>query len=401
MSRGRQRPTAGAVDRLPSGRWRVRIVDPTTRRRVSIGSYRTRSQAEAAFAAAVVDQARGGWVTPEDGRITLAEYAPRWLASRLTSGGESLRPRVRELHDAQLRLHILPVLGSVPLGRLKTAAVRRWHSELLTGGVGQSTAAKCYRLLRAILNTAVEDGHVVANPCSIKGAGVEHCEERRIPSIDEVYGIAGVVSPRFRALVLLAAFGGLRRGELFALTRVDVDLLHRTVNVRAQRQESKSGAALIGPPKTAAGWRVLALPAELVPVLDNHLDAWVAAAPGALVFVGDRGAPLRAGVWQREWDAARRSIGKPELHLHDLRHVAGTLAAATGAGTKEIMRRLGHATPQAALRYQHATDDRDRVLADGIDAVIRAARIETKADVVPIGTHPATPRCTLRGAYPA
>jgi integrase len=245
-----------------------------------------------------------------------------------------------------------------------------------------TSALRRYRLLRAILNTAVEDGHLVANPCAIKGAGVEPYEGRRIPSIDGVYSRAEAVGPRFRALVLLAAFGGLRRGEPFALTRRDIDLLHRTIDVRAQRRESKTGQTLVGPPKSVAGRRALALPAELVPVLEQHLDLWVATHPDAPVFVGDRGAPLRAGVWQREWVRARSKVGRPGLHLHDLRHIAGTLAASTGAGTKAIMRRLGHATPQASLRYQHATDDRDRVLADGIDALIRAARDDTSRTVV-------------------
>ena len=101
-------------------------------------------------------------------------------------------------------------------------------------------------------------------------------------------------------------------------------------------------------------------------------------------FVGERGAPLRPGVWQHEWVRARTKVGRPDLHLHDLRHVAGTLAAATGASTKELMRRLGHATPQAALRYQHATDDRDEGIAAGIDYIIRAARAATEDGVVPL-----------------
>src|SRR5205085_6056147 len=118
---------------------------------------------------------------------------------------------------------------------------------------------------------------------------------------DQVYALADRVSPRFRALVLLAALGGLRRGELFALARRDVDLLHRTVDVRVQRQETKGGAALVGPPKTAAGRRTLALPDELVVELRAHLERWTAPGPDALVFVGERGAPLRSGVWQKEW----------------------------------------------------------------------------------------------------
>jgi integrase len=381
VARGRRRQIGG-VDRLPSGRWRVRVGDPVTGQRLSLGTFRTKGAAEIAFAAAVADQQRGAWVAPEDGRVTLGEYASAWLASRLTTRGEPLRPRVRDLYEGYLVNHILPSLGRVPLGQLTTASIRRWHAGLLEHGVGRSTTAKCYRLLRAILNTAVEDRHLVANPCSIKGAGVEPADERAIPTIAQVYALADAVAPRYRALVLLAAFGGLRRGELFGLTRADVDLLHRVVHVRNQRQESKRGEQLTGPPKTVAGRRSLALPAELVPELEEHLSRWVAPVPDTLVFVGEKGAGVRPGVWQREWDRARRSVGLPGLHLHDLRHVAGTLAAATGAGTKEIMRRLGHATQGAALRYQHATDERDRVLASGIDRLIRAAREEPTAPVV-------------------
>lgn len=383
MARSRRRQLGG-IDRLPSGRWRIRVVDPASGRRVSVGTFRTKAEAEVAFAAAISDQQRGAWVAPEDGRMTLAEYAPRWLESRLTSRGEPLRPRVRDLYEGYLRLHILPTLGPIPLGRLTTASVRRWHAGLLADGPGPSTVAKCYRLLRAILNTAVEDRHLVVNPCAIKGAGVEPCEERAIPTIAQVFALADAVAARYRALVLLAAFGGLRRGELFGLTRHDFDLLHRTVDVRTQRQESKRGAQLVGPPKTAAGRRKLALPTELIPVIEDHLSRWVAPEPDALVFVGEKGGPVRPGVWQREWDRARVPLGLGHVHLHDLRHVAGTLAAATGAGTKEIMRRLGHATQAAALRYQHATDERDRALANGIDRLIQAAATDPTPPVVPL-----------------
>ena len=116
--------------------------------------------------------------------------------------------------------------------------------------------------------------------------------------------------------------------------------------------------------------------------MEDHLARWAAPELCGLVFIGEKGGPVRPGVWQKEWDRARRSLDLEYVHLHDLRHVAGTLAAATGAGTKEIMRRLGHATQEAALRYQHATDERDRVLAAGIDRIIQAARTEPTTPIV-------------------
>lgn len=157
-----------------------------------------------------------------------------------------MRPKTVELYESFLRLHILPTLGPVPLGRLTTATVRSWHAALLAQGPGTASVAKCHRLLRTILGTAVEEGVIVANPCSIRGAGVESTEERTRPTLAEVYGLADAIQPQLRAFVLLAAFGGLRRGELLALTRNDLDLLHRTVDVRLQRQEAKAAVISSG-----------------------------------------------------------------------------------------------------------------------------------------------------------
>ena len=97
-----------------------------------------------------------------------------------------------------------------------------------------------------------------------------------------------------------------------------------------------------------------------------HLERFVAPQASAWVFTGDKGGPLREGVWQHEWAQAREKVSLPGLHFHDLRHVAATLAAETGAGVKEIMYRIGHSSPQAALRYQHASQRRDRTIADRI-----------------------------------
>ena len=152
-------------------------------------------------------------------------------------------------------------------------------------------------------------------------------------------------------------------------------------SVRVAGRQSARGEQLVGPPKTDAGRRTLSLPANVIPALEEHLQAWAAPSSDGLVFVGEKGAPLRPHVWQSEWNRARRSVGLERIHLHDLRHVAGTLAAATGAGTKELMHLLGHVSPQAALRYQHATRERDTFIAEAMERLIEAARTDPKASV--------------------
>jgi integrase len=112
-----------------------------------------------------------------------------------------------------------------------------------------------------------------------------------------------------------------------------------------------------------AGRRILSIPGQLVPELEAHLASYGQRGANGLVFTGDKGGPLRDHVWQAKWARARRAAGLPDLHFHDLRHVANTLTAASGASTRELMHRMGHASPAAALRYQHATRDRDAVIA--------------------------------------
>ena len=220
----------------------------------------------------------------------------------------------------------------------------------------------------------------MANPCTIKGAGVEPDDERPLPTLAQLSALATEVKPQYRALILLAAFGGLRRGELLGLERRDIDLLHRTVTVRVQRTEDDGCHHLVGAPKTDAGRRTLVLPVALVPEIETHLAEWTPPEPDAPVFVGPRGGPLRIATWKREWTRVRRALDLEGVPLHDLRHLAGTMAAATGASTKELVHRLGHASPRAALRYQHATAERDEAIADGIDRILEASQRDDGQD---------------------
>ncbi len=363
-----RRRTSGSVRRRSSGKWQARVRDPLTGRLTSLGTFATKADADRVVTLAVADQTRGAWIDPARGRLLVADYATRWLAERA-----QLRPRTFELYEGLLRLHVLPALGHVELGKVTPSGIRRWHSELLQAGQpGPSTVAKAYRLLHAIFATATADELIVKNPCVLRGAGIERAAERDVITIAQVWQLADAVESRYRVLVLMAAFTGLRRGELFGLTRERIDLLHKTVTVAEQRQQLRDGTIVIGPPKTDAGRRTLVLPEPIIPELDTHLATFGQPGPNGLVFTGDKGGPLRDHVWQTKWTKARRTVGRPDLHFHDLRHVANTLTAASGASTRELMHRMGHASPDAALRYQHATRDRDVAIAAALADLITA-----------------------------
>lgn len=353
----------GTTRRLPSGRWQARYSAPDGTRVTAERTFAARAEAASYLAKVQADLDRGTYVDPVASTETFGEYAATWLAQRA-----DLRPRTAELYEGLLNRHLLPHLATVPLARLTPALVRRWHAGRLQAGVGRSTVAKAYRLLKTILNTAVADEVLPRNPCLLRGAGSERTPERVPPTLLEAHALADAIQPRWRMLVLLASGSGLRWGELVALRRSSVGLEHGRVTVRDQLVETATGVSL-GPPKTDAGHRTVHLPPHLLPELAEHLDRWVGPADDAWLFCGPLGAPLVRRNFTVHWTRARTEAELAAVRFHDLRHLSATLAATTGATTRELMARMGHSSPRAALIYQHAAVDRDRALAVAMSAL--------------------------------
>lgn len=314
----------GTVRRLPSGRWQARYSAPDRTRVTAERTFGTRAEAGSYLVGVQADLDRGPFLDPVASTETFGEYATTWLAHRA-----DLRPRTAELYDGLLNRHLLPHLGDVPLNRLAPAAVRRWHAGRLQAGVGRSTVAKAYRLLKTILNTAVADEVLPRNPCLLRGAGSERTPERVPPTLLEAYALADAIQPRWRMLVLLAIWSGLRWGELVALRRSSIDLAHGCATVVDQLVETTSGVQL-GPLKTDAGRRTVHLPPHLLPELAEHLDRWVGPSGDAWLFCGPLGAPLVRRNFTVHWTRVRTEAGLPTVRFHDLRYLSATLAATTG-----------------------------------------------------------------------
>jgi integrase len=356
----------GNVRKLPSGRYQVRYRGPDGLMRTAPDTYARKADAERHLVLVETQMMRSEWADPTRAKVSLADYADRWIAER-----PGLRPRTVDLYRWLLRKHIAPYLGAVQLGRLDTPMVREWRSRLLANGVSASMAAKAYRLLRAVLMTAVvEDKLIAANPCRIKGADAENPAERPILTARQVFALAEEMPAPFRAFVLLATFANLRWGEITALHRMDLDTDARTVRVRHQYTERRGVGLELGPPKSRAGSRTVSYPAAITEAVNRHLVEFVRPEPAALVFAGTVGAPIWRGNFNRlvSWREAVTKVGVPELHFHDLRHTGNTLAAQTGASLKDLMARMGHDSTAAAIIYQHATRGADQAIADALSA---------------------------------
>jgi integrase len=361
----------GSVRELPSGKWQARYRGPDGLPRTAPKPLDTKRAAERWLVECEAEVLRGEWTDPEAGKVRLGEYAGRWVKER------ELKARTREEYERHLRLHVIPQLGHVEIGDLVPGHVRSWRSGLLEVGVGQSTVAKTYRILHAILATAVDDDLIRRNPCRIKGAGQDKAGERPTASLTQVFSVVEAIQPRYRLFVLLATFAQLRFGELVALRRNSLNVEAMELRVRRATAEMADGSVLDDDPKSEAGKRPISLPLGLRPDVETHLAQFAEAGPTGRLFVGPQGGVPRRRNFNRVWKKALATAAVPAppgLHLHDLRHTGSTWSAQSGATLKEVMARIGHSSTRAAMIYQHATRDRDRAIADALDSLIDAAR---------------------------
>ena len=357
----------GTVRKRASGRWQASYIEDGRRHTAPV-TYSVKLAAEGWLATERRLVESGQWTPPADRErqqqsagLTLGAYAEGWLDQR------DLKPRTREHYRTLAQRHILPSLGGLALAEISADDVRAWHASL--GDKTPTQRAHAYGLLRTIMGTALSDGKISANPCMIRGAGsAKRVVTIRPVSIEELARLTEAMPQQYHAMVLLAGWCALRFGELIELRRKDIDLRGGVVRIERGVVRTADGF-VVGRPKSEAGVRDVHVPPHLLDALADHLDVGVGSSPDALLFPNATGRHLQPSTFYRHWYKARAAIGRPDLRFHDLRHSGAVLAAATGATLAELMARLGHSTPQAAMRYQHSAQGADRRIAAALSAL--------------------------------
>lgn len=324
---------------------------------------------------------RGLWSPPGEDAASaeslpmLAEYAETWLAARLVRG-RPLKARTRAHYADLLDRFILPTFGESRLDEIDAQAVRSWYDDVLPED-SPTWRSHAYGLLRTMLGTAVSDGLISANPVAIRGAGrADRVHEVRPATLAELKAIVSAMPPRLRMMVLLGAWCAMRFGELAELRRGDIDLARGVIRVR-RGVVRVDGGFEVGSPKSAAGSRDVAVPPHLVDALAEHLSTHVVSSRDGLLFPAAGGGHMAPASLYRSYYPARRAAGRPDLRFHDLRHTGAVLAAQTGATLAELMARLGHSTPAAAMRYQTAAAGRDAAIAAGLSRLAGFGEVGT------------------------
>jgi integrase len=350
-------------------KYQVLYRDPTTKKEKSAGVHDRRSDANKHKLTIERDIATGNWFDPNDGNISLQEWATLWQASTT-----ALAPKTVSDYDSLIRTWILPTFGETSLSRITAMAVREWVADMDSHGLSARRTRKALMLLKQILNTAVDDRRIRSNPAAgVKGPKVRH-RERPYLQPHEVRELADKVQERHRALILVMGVAGLRFGEAVALQRGDIDILRGTIRVSKSVSEShhvgQGGRVEVKSPKNDKA-RTVRIPRFLAEVLNEHFQAFTPADPEALVFPATNGALLRATNFCPQ--ILRPGLASAGLNEsvtgHDLRHSAAAAMIAVNPNPQLIKQQLGHGSISTTYDfYGHLFPDETDKLADALDA---------------------------------
>jgi integrase len=344
----------GNIRQLPSGKWQARYRDAEGHSHTA-STFDTRKTAESALAAVQTDMARGAWMEPSRSAVTFAAFAEDVFPTF------EWKKSTREQHERALRRDLLPTFGKLSMSKITRQRVDRWWAE--QGQTGHLAARRAsYMLLSKLMSTAVAYDILLSSPCRVPNAGRDVATPRPSFSLSDFAQVVEQLDDRMR-LIAWTAFGGhLRLGELVGLRRGDFNAKTGILTVQRQVQELRGGLH-VGTPKSGQPKAVTVLePARSM--LAKHV-AENPMMPHAPLFTLENGKALTRHHVSKEWTAARVAAGFPSMRLHDIRHISLTLTAQEGT-LREVMARGGHTTASAALRYQHASTERDQVVATAV-----------------------------------
>lgn len=352
----------GNTRELPSGRWQARYRGPDGRMRSAPQTFARKRDAERWLTLKEAEIARGEWVNPDEAKITVKEWAERWLSSV----SPSLKPKTRASYDSLLRTLIEPRFGKNEIGQVRPIMISEWVASLTKRGLSPSRVRQAYRLMSQIMTAAVNNDLIKATPC--RGVRLPRMPETEphILTKAEVERLISAMREPHSLIVQLLAYGGLRIGEAFALRRRHVELEQGRLIV-AESLAEIAGKHVFDTPKSHQR-RTITLPGFVISALRSHLNR-LPGDPDTLLFTGRTGKALHYNAWRRwHFDPAVEAAGLQDVTPHDLRATHATWVA-DRYGVMAAARRLGHSNASVTTRhYARAVEGRDREIADGFDA---------------------------------
>lgn len=343
----------------------------------------TLDRAKSLQASERADRDRGEYVDPAKRRRLFGDYAGLWLATKVPP---NTKPKTHARYRSALKCHVRPRFGALPVGAVDHAVVRAFLAELSTAGYARGTVANCRAVLSGVLGFAADAGAIKANPA--RGARIANAAEpeRVFLTAAQVEDLSHAIEfppietgggehrresyPECALAVRVAAYAGLRAGELWALRVGDVDTLRQRVHVNASLSDA-DGVRSFEATKNYQR-RTVPIPAALVDEIVAHVAACGRRRDDLLFTDRDGGPVWHGNFYRRHYVPAVERAGLPAgTNFHSLRHTAAAMLATWGFSEAEVTRHLGHRHPVST--YRHLWDDGGDRVRDALDATLREA----------------------------
>lgn len=346
--------TRGAVwyskYRLPDGRQVKRRIGPawTDRGRPAAGHFTKRSAQE--WLDAALAEARAGSL-PGMVRTgaTFADAATEYL--RWLEHDRDRKPSTLRDYRSVIQTHLLPAFGGSALEDITTERVERWSALLASNGhTGNRTRVKILTILHGVMQRAQRVWKLPQNPVTAVEKPVSRSRvELDVFSPEEIYALVrAAASEQDAAMFLMAAFTGLRRGEVIALRWRDIDFARRHIRVTSSYTER-----VLTSPKSGRARSVPMAP-QVAEALAKLANSGSQAPEDGLVFPGSGGSYMDGTALYRRYKAALRRAGLRDLRFHDLRHTFGTQVIGNGSvSILQLKDWMGHADIATTMKYLH------------------------------------------------
>lgn len=379
-----QRDSKGKPLRERSSRWgkgaRWQLVWEEPNGTYRYRSYSSRDQARLDQAAIRADRARGVYLDVKKGDVSFAEYVNQ-LQSAKGTGTRAYSTDVNR--EYLLRLHILPVFGPMALNKIRVSQVRGWAEQLDLSGLAKSSQINIIRVFSSIMKAAVDDKLIVESPARPEVLKLPKATRRNLSpwSVSRIISVIEAMPEQWQLIPNIAAFAGLRIGEILALGREDVDIFRKEIQVRHQLSSGLNARRVLAEPKYQVV-RTVPIPMKLVTLVVDRmkklppqaitlpLDARLArkmkreTLTKEFLFTNYWNGEFHPIHWSNvEWKKAKKQLGievKPQENIHMLRHFYATSLVQGGVPIPDIAKNLGHSDPAFTLRtYIHATAESD------------------------------------------
>ncbi|MBC7340927.1 MAG: site-specific integrase [Clostridia bacterium] len=353
------------------------------RKRIAKSFKGSKREAEAEMLRMIAEYEKGQYIKPS--RITTAEFLDRWLST----ARHAVSPKTAERYADYIKAAV-SALGSIRLQELNPIHLEEFYDQLRNSGLSARTILHHHRVLHTALNAAVNYRLLAENPADRAQPPKPEPPEMQILTQEQLAELIwDARNSKYFPLLYLAAYTGMRRGELLALRWQDIDWQTATISIRQTLQQTKDGL-FFKEAKNRSSRRRIAISDSTISVLRKHrkdqarerLKHASSYNDQGLVFCQPNGDPLKpdtVSTWFYKFQRSRKK--EPCVRFHDLRHTHASLLLLAGWNPKVVQERLGHSSISTTMDiYSHILPSLHQSAAASLDAIIKPMSPDPESD---------------------